>query len=144
MSTAENKALNRAVFEALSRHDVEQAAENWNADCKVYGFAPQMLDREGLKHVVTMYYAAFPDLQFIIEDEIAEGEKVVTRYIARGTQTGEFMGIPATNKHMETSGTIIAQIVDGKTVALWDNLDTLGMLQQLGVIPAPGQPATSR
>jgi steroid delta-isomerase-like uncharacterized protein len=81
--------------------------------------------------------AAFPDLAFSIEDQIAEGDKVVTRWIARGTHTGDFRGIPATGKQGQITGMTINRIVNGRAVEGWTNLDELGLMQQLGVVPAP-------
>ena len=86
-----------------------------------------------------MYLTAFPDLHFTVEDLIAEGDKVVARLTVRGTQQGAFMGIPPTGKHVTVTGIDINRLAGGKSVEHWLNMDTLGLLQQLGVIPAPGQ-----
>jgi predicted ester cyclase len=88
MSTEESKTLNRRVFEALSRRDVKGASEQCAPDCKFHGFAPQTLDLEGYQHFLTMNFAAFPDTEFTIEDVIAEGDRVATRYTNRGTHQG--------------------------------------------------------
>jgi predicted ester cyclase len=72
----------------------------------------------------------------VVEDMIAEGDKVVTRYTSRGTQKGAFMGIPPTGKQMMVSSIIIARFADGKIVEEWGLDDQVGMLQQLGIIPA--------
>ncbi len=90
---------------------------------------------EGLKDALTMFRGAFPDLQVTIEDMIAEGEKVVVRVTMRGTQQGEFMGIPATNKKIEIGEMHIVRFAGGKMVEHWGQEDSLGMMQQLGVIP---------
>jgi predicted ester cyclase len=82
---------------------------------------------------------AFPDLNITIEDQIAEGDKVVTRWVGRGTQQGELQGIPPTGKQATTSGIAIDRIVSGKLVETWDQFDALGMMQQLGVVPTPEQ-----
>jgi len=86
-----------------------------------------------------MYLTAFPDLHFTVEDFIAEGDKVVARLTVRGTQQGIFMGIPPTGKHATVTAIDINRMAGGKSVEHWLNMDTLGLLQQLGVIPAPGQ-----
>ena len=90
---------------------------------------------EGLKDALTMFRGAFPDLQVTIEDMIAEGEKVVVRVTMRGTHQGEFMGIPATNKKIEIGEMHIVRFAGGKMVEHWGQEDSLGMMQQLGVIP---------
>ena len=90
---------------------------------------------------VSMFRTAFPDLRLSVEDQVAEGEKVVTRYTGRGTHQGELMGIPPTNNQVEVSGIIISHVSDGKIEEEWNIFDALGMMQQLGVVPPPGQGA---
>lgn len=92
----------------------------------------------GLKLFVTALRAAFPDFLYTVEDIIAEGDKVVIRLTARGTQEGEFAGMPATGKQATWSEIHISGMAGGKLVEHWVVQDRLGMLQQLGVIPAPG------
>ena len=86
-----------------------------------------------------LYFTAFPDLHFTIEDQIAEGDRVVTRFTARGTHQGAFIGIPPTGKQGVVTGTGIDRFANGKIVEAWFNSDDLGLLQQLGVVPSPGQ-----
>jgi steroid delta-isomerase-like uncharacterized protein len=95
-------------------------------------------DREGLKQLAQGYVAAFPDMELKVEDQVAEGDKVVSRWSARGTQKGELMGIPATGKQATVTGITIDRLESGKIVESWNNWDTLGLLQQLGVVPEPG------
>jgi len=87
---------------------------------------------------LTMYRTAFPDLRFAIEEQIAEGDKVVTRWKARGTHRGELMGIPPTERSVAVSGVTIDHIVDGRIAESIGSWDALGMMQQLGVLA--GQP----
>ena len=82
---------------------------------------------------------AFPDLNVKVEDQLAEGDKVATRWTTTGTHQGEFAGIPPTGKQGGVTGTTIARVVGGKIVEERSNWDTLGLLQQLGVIPPMGQ-----
>jgi predicted ester cyclase len=84
-----------------------------------------------------MFRAAFPDLHGTIEDQIAEGDKVVSRMTYRGTHQGELMGIPPTGKQVTMSFIGIHRITAGKVAEGWVNFDALGMMQQLGVIPSP-------
>jgi steroid delta-isomerase-like uncharacterized protein len=93
---------------------------------------------EGLKQVVTMYRTAFPDVHFTIDDQIAEGDKVATRWRGSGTHKGSLRGIAPTGKESTVTGIVISRIVGGKIVEEWGNWDTLGMLQQLGVVPKMG------
>jgi steroid delta-isomerase-like uncharacterized protein len=91
---------------------------------------------EGLKQLVSMYRSAFPDTKFELNDLIAEGDKAAARISASGTHKGALMGIAPTGKRVSISGIVITQFRDGKQVESWSSYDQLGMLQQLGVVPA--------
>ena len=80
--------------------------------------------------------AAFPDIEMTIEDQIAEGDKVVTRYTTRGTHKGEYEGIAPTDKQVTFTGTFIYRIEGGKIVERWTNWDRAGFLEQIGAIPS--------
>jgi steroid delta-isomerase-like uncharacterized protein len=90
---------------------------------------------ESEKKRATLYRTAFPDLRLTIEDIIAEGETVMTRWSARGTHKGDLSGIAPTGKQFIISGVSIARIANGKMVEGWVNWDALGLMQQLGVVP---------
>ena len=92
---------------------------------------------EGTKQLVTVYRNAFPDLRFTIDEQITEGDKVVTRWTADGTHQGELAGIPPTNKTSTVTGIVVDRIADGKIAESWGIFDQFGMMQQLGVIPTP-------
>jgi steroid delta-isomerase-like uncharacterized protein len=96
-------------------------------------------NKTGLTQTMTMFRTAFPDLQITVEDIIAKGDKVWAYTTMRGTNKGEFMGMPATGKKIEVKGVDIVRFVDGKAVEHWGVSDDLAMQQQLGVIPMPGQ-----
>jgi steroid delta-isomerase-like uncharacterized protein len=91
---------------------------------------------EGVRQFVQIYRTAFPDVHITIDDQVAEGDKVATRWTATGTHRGELMGIAPTNKHATVTGTAIERYQGGKVVEAWNNYDMLGMLQQLGVVPS--------
>ena len=92
---------------------------------------------EGVKEYVGRLLGAFPDLGMTVEDQIADGDSVATRWTARGTHGGDLMGIEATGRTATVTGITIQRIRDGKIVAGWTNWDTLGLLGQLGVAPQP-------
>jgi steroid delta-isomerase-like uncharacterized protein len=96
-------------------------------------------DLEGMKQALPMFRAAFPDMRLTVEDMIAEGDKVVDRVTVRGAHEGELMGIPASGKQVEFMETHISRIADGKIVERWGEWDALGIMQQIGAVPAPGQ-----
>ncbi len=91
---------------------------------------------EGFKRVTGGYRAAFPDLNVTIEHQCAEGDTVCTRWTARGTHQGEFWGVAPTGREVTVSGITMDRIQDGRMVESWTNWDTLGLLQQLGAVPA--------
>jgi steroid delta-isomerase-like uncharacterized protein len=138
MSVEENKAIVRRFFEAFTRNDVAAFEEVTSQDV-VYHTAPPGLSAgiQGYRELMAMYHGAFPDLQLTIDDVIAEGDKVVTRFTPSGTHRGELMGVAPTGKHAVIGGISIVRVADGKVVEEWDELDMLGLLQQLGAIPAP-------
>jgi steroid delta-isomerase-like uncharacterized protein len=88
---------------------------------------------EDVKQIVTMVRTAFPDVHFTVDDLIAEGDKVVGRWTFRGTQEGDFMGIPATGRQATVMGIAIYRITDGKIAEAWVAWDAMGLMRQLGV-----------
>jgi len=138
MSTEQNKALVHRFFEEFNLAVVDELVvpDYIHHDP---GLPPDLQrGREAYKQIVTMFRTGFPDLKVTVEDLVAEGEKVVARWTWRGTNQGEFQGIPPTGKQVTGSGISIHRIAGGKIAEAWVNFDTLGMLQQLGVIPAMG------
>jgi steroid delta-isomerase-like uncharacterized protein len=95
--------------------------------------------REGLKQTILMTRAAFPDFSATIEDIVAEGDKVAQRITWTGTHKGDFMGIPATGKSVSIQVLDIIRVVDGHLVEHWGLMDSMGLMQQLDVMPAPGE-----
>jgi predicted ester cyclase len=102
------------------------------------GIAPT---REGLKESSMALRNAFPDVRYSIDDAIAYGDQIVHRLTATGTMTGEFMGIPATGKRATWTEIHIGRGVNGRLTEHWGLVDQLGMLVQLGIVPAPGRVA---
>ena len=141
MSTEVNKASMRRFYEEAFNKKNRAAIDEFIDPTQVDHAAPPGTPGglEGAKHTVTMYLTAFPDLHFTVEDLIAEGDKVVARLTGRGTQQGEFMGIPPTGKHTTVKAIDINRIVGGKSIEHWLEMDTLGLMQQLGVVPTPAK-----
>jgi steroid delta-isomerase-like uncharacterized protein len=92
---------------------------------------------EGAKQFFIELRNAFPDIHFTITDQVAEGDKVVTFWEAKGTHMGDFKGLPPTGKHFRITAIDIDRLEHGKVVECWTNMDALGLLQQLGVVPVP-------
>ena len=144
MSAEDNKALVRHYFEdAWNKHNPALVDEIYASDFvdrspDIPGIAHT---RDGLKQFMGVYLRAFPDADITIEDQLVEGDRVVTRWTGRGTQTGEFMEMPPSGKKVAVPGVQIDRFSGGKIVEEWTLFDQLGMLQQLGAVPATKQPA---
>jgi len=138
MSDANKNVSRRVIDEIFNEGKLEVADEIIAAGS--IGHDPALPEPtsgpEGLKQLVTGYRAAFPDLSFTIDDQIAEGDRVVTRWTARGTHEGDLWGIAATGKQGTVTGITIDRFQGGKIAEVWTNWDTLGLMQQLGVVPA--------
>jgi steroid delta-isomerase-like uncharacterized protein len=141
MSTEENKALARREIE-----EIFSPKGNLDAADEIY--APNYISHqpagqddirglEAIKELAAGIREAFPDSETTIEDQIAEGDKVVTRLTSRGTHQGELWGIPATGREAEVSSVSTNRIEGAKIVEHWTCADRLGMMQQLGVIEQP-------
>jgi predicted ester cyclase len=139
----ENKAIVRQVYEDVrSEGNLDLVDEIF--DENYIGRDPTVIPQEvhgpeGFKQQTAGLRAAFPDLRFTIESLIAEGDEVVARWRARGTQRGELFGIAPTGREVQVSGFGSWRIVDGKIVEHWGNFDNLGMMHQLGVLPESSQ-----
>ena len=140
MSIEENKAQFRRVFDMINTGKLDNAGELIATDYVYHSpGSPDMRGPEGFKQLISMYRAAFPDLLMVIDDMLAEGDRVAVRWTATGTHRGELMGIPPTGKRVTTSGLIISRFAGGKVVEDHEVIDSLGMMQQLGVVPTPEQ-----
>src|SRR5207237_10714019 len=93
----------------------------------------------GLRQGMTLFLAAFPDLRITTDDQLADGDKVASRFTTRGTHLGDLFGIPPTGKPVAYPTLDLVRIAGGKIVERWGLDDQLGVMQQLGVLPAPGQ-----
>lgn len=141
-----NKALvRRAVDEVWNRGNFAIVEDIVSNDFVVHGTtsAGEIHGAEGISQFYGALRQAFPDLEFTIEDQIAEGEHVVTRWRATGTHQGPFAGLPPTGNQVTVTGIDIDRLVDGKVVECWPVMDELGLLQQLGAITSPNASAVS-
>ena len=140
MSESQNIAtIGRFIEEVINQGHLDAADELVEADFIELDPLPgQRQGREGLKEVIAMMRAGFPDLDWVIDETVAAGDKVVSRFTWRGTQKGAFLGIPATNKPVTVRGVVIDRLSGGKMADSRILMDTFGLMQQLGVIPAPG------
>lgn len=141
MSLEENKAHVRQLYEEVFNKKKLATIDDY--------FAANVIDHslppgapggiEGVKLTIGMFVGAFPDMHITVEDLIAEGDRVVARWTLRGTHQGSSLGMPPTGKQFTIPGVSIVRLAGGKSVEQWVVHDQLGMLQQLGLVPAPAQ-----
>lgn len=146
MSLEENKALvRRAYLDGMNNRDMGIIEEVFSPEY-VSHFPGQPPTRgiEPIKAVLQSFFDAFPDIVFTVEDQMAEGDKVATRWSAQGTHQGEWRGFPPrergtppTGRHVVFSATDIYLIADGQVVEEWNTLEQLAVLEQIGAVPEP-------
>ena len=139
MSAEESKAIVRRLWGVWEEGNIDLVDELLAPD--YINHTPATPDQptgpEGVKGVVTMFRSAMPDLRVVIEDMIAEGDKVAVRYTLEGTHEGELFGVPPTGQRLSIKSISVERVSDGKVREHWRITDSLDMMQQLGVIPAP-------
>jgi predicted ester cyclase len=140
MSNETNESVIQKMLQAVQTGavvDVEKIfAPTWvNHD-------PSLLPMQGLEgaRMLIRLWSGFSNMQVTIEDSLSQGDRVAVRFRLRGTHTGELLGIPPTGKTVNISATGIFRVVDGKATDNWVNVDALGLMQQLGVVPEPSIP----
>jgi predicted ester cyclase len=133
----QNKAhMRRVLEEVYNCGNLGLVDEVSASDLVIHTPSQEIHGREGAKQYVATLRTGFPDLHFTIEDQVAEGDMVVTRWTARGTHAGGFQGIPATGREIRLAGTDIDRIVGGKVVECWAHVDEFGLMRQLRVVEA--------
>jgi steroid delta-isomerase-like uncharacterized protein len=141
MSIEDNKALVRRLVEASNRGNLD-ALDALVTDTFVE-HSPYVqggpAGAEGMKQFARMIRSGFPDSEWVIDDLIAEGDQVVMRWTSRGTHQGEAFGIPATGRPVVVTGIDIFRVSGGKLAERWNEVDMLGSMQQIGVVP-PREP----
>jgi len=135
MSAEENKALVRRWYEeVLNGPNLAVADEIVAADLVFNG---QPIGRAGITQAAAWVRSIFPDLHVTVEDVVAEGDRIVTRFTARATHRGEFMGIPPTGKTVTLAGVHVDRVRDGRIAERWETVDLLALLRELGATIAP-------
>jgi steroid delta-isomerase-like uncharacterized protein len=138
MTTTDNKDIVRRFVEAAqTKHDLSAIDAMMSPDFVDHSVPPGLPpDREGVKMQFTLFFAALPDLHAVIHEQIAEGDKVMTRKSLRGTHQGELFGVPPTGKPLSIEVIDILRVRDGKITDHWNLVDQLGLMRQLGAVPA--------
>src|SRR5262245_15718029 len=140
MSTEQNKTAARNFIEQGFNQKNPAALESYFNSNLTDHALPSMLPPglEGRKMFYSAFVAAFPDLHLQINELVAEGNKLVTSWTAHGTHQGELMGILATGKSVTVNGIAIDRFENGQSIEHWEVFDQMGLMQQLGIVPAPG------
>jgi predicted ester cyclase len=139
MSTEQMKAADERFCEnALNQQDLAEFDQFFGPTLVDHALPPNVPPTlEGRKLFMAGFFAAFPDFQVHLDDLLAEGDKLVTRWTGTGTHRGELMGIPPTGKSVSVTGMAIDRFENGQSVEHWEVFDQMGLMQQLGVVPAP-------
>ncbi len=137
MSENNKAVVRRLLDEVWNKGNLSLVDELFTPNFEFHDASTPDLGRgpESEKKRVTLYRNAFPDLRLTIEDMIAEGETVVTRWSCRGTHKGDLSGIAPTGKQITISGITVGRFANGKIAQGYANWDALGLMQQLGVVP---------
>ena len=141
MSAEENKAIMRRFWEVWEQGNIDLLDELLSPDYINHNLATPGLSSgpEGVKAVVSMFRSAMPDIKVVVEDIIAESDKVATRYALEGTHRGgELFAVPPTGQRLSIKSITVERVLDGRIREHWRNTDELGMMRQLGVFP-PGE-----
>lgn len=134
MATDRNKQAIRNLYEKIiNERKLDQLNTVISVEFTTAGGAPGV---EGYRQTVTSLIEGFPDIRFTVEDIMAEGEKVIVRWSWKGTHTGSFRGIAASNKVIHNEAIVIYEFKNDKAIRSWLQADRLGVLQQIGVVPA--------
>jgi steroid delta-isomerase-like uncharacterized protein len=139
LTTNENAAITRRFAEeVITKGNIDSAAEFvWEDVVEQVPLPGQGPGLEGLKQILRVMRSAFPDLDFSVKEQIAEGDKVASRFEWTGTHKGEFLGVPATGRQVCVWGVVIDRLEQGRIKDTRIIMDTLGLMTQLGVFPSP-------
>ena len=135
--TEQNKAIIRRLEEANNSETQATTYELVAPDFVLHmSGMPGPLNREAVMQLASAWRSSFSNTQHTFEDQIAENDKVVSRFTWHAVHTGEFQGMPATGKQIVVPGIYIDRIRDGQVVERWASLDSMGMMQQLSLMPS--------
>jgi steroid delta-isomerase-like uncharacterized protein len=137
MSARANKEAIERALEAFNAGDFTTYLELYAPSVVAHGFGPEPLDLAGLAGFYATVGAAFSGARVAVDELIGEDDRIGARYTFQGTHTGEFMGVPATGRAVAVPGQTVMHFVDGRCTERWQSLDALGLLVQIGAMPAP-------
>lgn len=138
MSEQNKRVMRRAFEEIIGRKNLDYVDQALASDFVGHDTAGETFGRDDFRQGVMAMHEAFSDPRVAIEDQLADGDKVVTRWRVSGIHSGPFQGVPATGRSVSMTGTSIDRIANGKILESWEVTDDAGLLKQMGVLPAPG------
>ncbi len=139
MSADLRELSHRLLDEVWNKRNMDLIDELISADFVMHDSSHTCKGREEYKNFVHTYLTAFPDTVMTVQDQVTDGSTVATRWTATGTHQGPLNGIPGTGRRVTIEGVSFSKVVDGKFVESWNNWDTLGMLRQIGAVPAQSE-----
>ena len=137
MPTKDLVEYQRVWVEGVNRGDLSTADKAFAKDCVIHitGQAKPLSGTQAWKQYIASFTTAFPDLKFVMEDQVVQGDKVAHRWHCTGTHTGPLGPVPPTGKKVKITGLIIDRLVNGKVKERWEQFDNTSLLQQLGLMP---------
>jgi steroid delta-isomerase-like uncharacterized protein len=137
VSAGQNRAALEAAVAAWNNGDGEAYLKVYDPSIRHHGVGPEPVDHAGNRTFYESLWAAFPGSRIVIDDTLAEGDHLAARFRLTGEHRGDFMGVPGTGRAFVLNGLTILRFRDGRVVERWTTADLLGLLMQLGAIPAP-------
>jgi steroid delta-isomerase-like uncharacterized protein len=136
MSPDDNKAVARRLFAAMTQGDLDAVDALFTPDAVIHDPGREFRGPAAIRQGLSALRAAFPDVAYTVEDQVAEGDRVASRYRGEGTHRGEWRGVPATGRRFSYTGILIHRFEGGRIAEFWGQADNVGLLQQLGALPA--------
>ena len=132
-----NLANLRRAIDRWNAGDLDGYLELYDERIRLHGYSPEPMDKDEVRQFYAAIFTAFPDSELTLDEEIVDGDRVALRFTQRGVHQGEFMGVQATGREFAMPGQTVLHFADGRVVERWSTADMLGLMQQLGAIPAP-------
>ena len=138
MSADQNVAALRRAPDLVNAGDLDGYIALYDDDVVLHGYPPGVEGKEGARAFYAGLFAALAEPRLELHDVVAEGDRVAARFTLSGTHQDELLGVPATGRHVDIEGQSFFRFSDGARIAeRWQSMDALGLLMQLGAIPAP-------
>ncbi|HLU55543.1 MAG TPA: ester cyclase [Pseudonocardia sp.] len=138
MSAEQNRAGLAAAVMAWNDGDGEAYLRLYDPSVRHHGLGPEPLDHAGNRAFYEGVWAAFPGIRLTLDDLVAEGDRVAVRFHLSGRHCGDFMGVPPTGRDVVITGQTVLRFRGGRVIERWTTTDQLGLMVQLGAVPAPG------